>query len=134
MEIDREELLRQKALIEDQLRWIESKLAQTSKGDKPVPAPETISPTATPASPATPATPLPVARANLPIVTETLTRDSAVSPSVEEAATTFEQEFAGKSDPGTVTPLQKIGCALIAIAICVGVLAAMFLLPYIIYD
>lgn len=131
MEIDREELLRQKALIEDQLRWIESKLAQTSKGDKPVPPPETISPTPTPA---TPATPLPAEKANLPIVTETLTRDSVVSPSVEEAATTFEQEFTGQSDPGTVTPLQKIGCALIAIAICVGVLAAMFLLPYIIYD
>ncbi|WOO41203.1 hypothetical protein [Rubellicoccus peritrichatus] len=131
MEIDREELLRQKALIEDQLRWIESKLAQTSESEKSSPVAESIS-----NSPVPKTSPKPQSeeKEKLPIITETLARDSAPTSSTPETAATLGAEFTGQNDPGTVTPLQKFGCALIAIGVCVGILAALFLLPYLIYE
>lgn len=121
MEVDREELLRQKALIEEQLRWIESKLAQpddevkprnTSGGDESI---------------------RPVSIEKQPLTPEATTQKSEATPATPLLTSPVGGSFTDNKADGTLSGREKIGCALIAIAICVGILVALFALPYLIY-
>lgn len=116
MELNRDELLRQKALIEEQLRWIESKLAEQSDDSKE----EHASRTAT-----TDETQTPSAEADQEIELE----------SISQASVDFEsgEAITDNSTAGTLTRREKIGCAVIVLLFCIGILIIFFVLPYWIY-
>lgn len=109
MSFSREELLRQKALVEEQLRWIDAKLAET--GQAP-------SSTALPPSAAQPS----------------LQPQEVTSPAPAMASTSVSgMEFASNGPSEGITSAQKIGCFILVVLVCAGVLAALFVLPYLLY-
>lgn len=107
MALDRDELIRQKALIEEQLRWVNQKLSElrpTTKAHA-----HTKAESAEASSP-TPAMPPP-----------------APGPQIDA------EDF-NTGDPATgVTTLQKLGCVVFAILLVAGALFLMFILPHLIY-
>ncbi len=111
MNLTREELLRQKALVEEQLRWIDAKLAES--GDDASPEVETS-----------------VTPAPQPVVTPAPAASTPVTPI---AAGTSTMDFSSDGPAEGITSEQKVGCFILVVLVCAGILAALFLLPYLLY-
>ena len=109
MSLHREELLRQKALIQKQLEWVDEKLAECEASE----GSQVNQPSERPLSD----------EVERPIV-ETESMDSE----------SFSSSHFNGNDPAEgITVGQKFGCLILVIIICAGALATLFVLPYLIY-
>lgn len=132
MEISREDLLKQKAALEQQLQWVNRMLA-ASGGDAPaapIPSPSAPMPDSTPEAPHDPGADFEAAnrRYQSPAAPEPV-------PAAGTPPYTLPQELqeTPSASVGTFSLAQKIGCFAIAAGICLGILFALFVLPYLIY-
>lgn len=120
MRLSREELLRQKALVEEQLRWIETKLEEDSPaGGSPPMVPK--------ATPQTQSVRSENAEAN-----ESRRPDTG-SSSFELIAGSTAVDYVGNGPAEGITTGQKVGCLVLFVVVCLGALATLFVLPYLLY-
>ena len=127
MEISREDLLKQKAALEQQLQWVNRMLGEAG-ADAPV---------ATPTASPTPHTPARDPGADFEAANRryqgTATPEPAPIPGTPPFSLPDELQEAQTTSVGTFSLAQKIGCFAIAAGICLGILFALFVLPYLIY-
>lgn len=133
MEISREDLLKQKATLEQQLQWVNRMLAE-SRADAPVATPTASQ---TPHTPARDPAPTPDPGEDFEAANRRYQSAAIPEPAPTAAPPPYSlpQEFqeGQPTSVGTFSMAQKIGCFAIAAGICLGILFALFVLPYIIY-
>lgn len=119
MEISREELLRQKQLLEEQLDWVNRKLDQA--GEKAISSDPAAQPEAEDPGRA-------FAEAAQHFV------QPAADSKTQQADQALEA-YAERStaNNGQLSKAEKIGCAALGLGLAGGVLFALFILPYLIY-
>lgn len=114
MKLSREELLRQRALVKEQLRWLNAKLAESASetvASQPVSTPGT--------SPELPA--------------ELVQPIQVTTPETSGRTSWPKVDFAGDGSGEGVTTAQKIGCFVLVVFFCLGILGLLFVLPYLLY-
>ncbi len=129
MDISREELLRQKALLEEHLAWIEQKLREDIAEGAGAPKPDATKqePSLPSLPPATPSEP-----SDSPQPTVAATETAQVASLPEDLAHLLGKEHA---EPTTsITEREKWGCIIVAILFAAAIVAALFILPDYLYD
>ena len=113
MNLTKEELLHQKALVENHLRWLDSKIAGFSAND-----PATLARDA--------AAPIPVPHTSAE-ATASVGHDNAYTPAVSSPTPTHTfDEFPATDNLGGITLGQKVGCIGFAVLICVLFVGLLF--------
>ncbi|MBC2595377.1 hypothetical protein H5P28_14005 [Ruficoccus amylovorans] len=121
MEISREDLLKQKAALEQQLQLVNHLLAQSGADEADAP----------------PASPLRTTTSQQPVSGPPGILPAPAAPHTPSASGDGPSPLYAPETPpkdlGTFSTGQKIGCLAIGIGICIGILFAFFVLPYLIY-
>ncbi len=146
MEISREDLLKQKATLEQQLQWVNRMLAESEGSDQPAGAaspPEAATSTETRPAPAgtpPPSVGTPSAYGDPGQDFEAANRrlqhappQAAAPGGASSGLTDFMPPVTEPSSAGSFSTAQKLGCAAVAAGVCLGILFALFVLPYLLY-
>ncbi|QYY35749.1 hypothetical protein [Ruficoccus sp. ZRK36] len=129
MEISREDLLKHKAALQQQLEWIDQQLAKEGSTQSPPTGTPTPQPTEDPGRE--------FAEANRRFQAASAAAPTPAPVPPEPAATVqpaHVPDLSSKAPMDGLSGTQKLGCAAVAIGICLGILFALFALPYLLYD